>query len=225
MQSVTLVFKGKKMKGSTYLLLGMLGAVLMYVGDMLLYFTAEPLADSPIAILLVMIEISDTRLFWGGFLGPIAAFLYLYGFIGVFLTLEPGKMRNAVFVLFGLAIVIGGAYHSQFTHIGVLGKVSEDVLQRSWDISVSYLFVVFGLYAFASLMFSCMVLRKQSLLSRKVVLFSPLPMMLVGSALTDIMVQPLSIIVGGGWYNIMMLIFFVSVYAGKKQHGVVQATV
>ncbi|CCN41387.1 conserved hypothetical protein [Vibrio nigripulchritudo SO65] len=212
------------MKGSTYLLLGMMGAVLMYVGDMLLYFTAEPLADSPVAILLVMTEVSDARLFWGGFVGPVAAFLYLFGFIGVFLNLDAGKMRNAVFAIFGLAIVIGGAYHSQFTHIGVVGKLSEEALLRSWDISVIYLFVIFGMFALASLLFSYMVLRRQSLLSRKVVFFSPLPMMLLGSILMDVMVQPFSIIIGGGWYNIMMFIFFIAVWKGNKQYVAEQAT-
>ncbi|PKF77293.1 hypothetical protein CW749_22830 [Vibrio sp. vnigr-6D03] len=212
------------MKGSTYLILGMIGAVLMYIGDMLLYFTAEPLSDSPYALLMVMKDVSDTRLILGGLIGPVAAFFYLFGFIGVFLKLDAGKMRNTILAIFSLAIVIGGAYHSQFTNIGMVGKISEEALKQSWDVSVIYMYLVFCMYAIGGILYIYMVLRKQSLLSRKVVLFSPFPLMFVGTALMNVMPQPFMIIIGGGWYNIMMLIFFMSVYVGNKQYVAEQAT-
>ena len=68
----------------TTLWIGLAGALLMFAGDMLLYYTPEDFACGPKssaeerinAIIDVMKGLPAGRVMAGGMIGPIAAFLY-----------------------------------------------------------------------------------------------------------------------------------------------------
>ena len=68
----------------TTLWIGLAGALLMFAGDMLLYYTPEDFACGPKssvaerinAIIAVMKGLPAGRVMAGGMIGPIAAFLY-----------------------------------------------------------------------------------------------------------------------------------------------------
>ncbi len=71
-----------------YLVVGFIGALLMFCGDMLLYYDPNDFnykagdnSETKInAIIEVMGKVSPKRLYAGGFIGPVAAFLYCVGF-------------------------------------------------------------------------------------------------------------------------------------------------
>lgn len=68
--------------------IGLAGALLMFAGDMLLYYTPEDFACGPKrsaeekinSLIDVMKGMSTRRIMAGGMVGPIAAFLYCVGF-------------------------------------------------------------------------------------------------------------------------------------------------
>jgi hypothetical protein len=62
------------------LLFGFLGAILMFVGDMVLYYSKSDYVSGTDASLKLLVDImkseSHTRLYTGGIIGPIAALVY-----------------------------------------------------------------------------------------------------------------------------------------------------
>ena len=70
------------------LALGLLGSILMFAGDMLLYFTpgAYDMDGTLRPYMRIMRDVPAGRARLGGVLGPIAAFLYVLGFAGLALT-------------------------------------------------------------------------------------------------------------------------------------------
>lgn len=70
------------------LALGLLGSILMFAGDMLLYFTpgAYDMDGTLRPYMRIMRDVPADRVRAGGALGPVAAFLYVLGFAGLALT-------------------------------------------------------------------------------------------------------------------------------------------
>ena len=60
------------------LYIGLIGAILMFIGDMVLYYSKEDYVGTVTlnAIIDIMKKESRTRLYAGGIIGPIAAFSY-----------------------------------------------------------------------------------------------------------------------------------------------------
>lgn len=78
------------LQGSTAI--GLLAALTMLCGDMLLYFTKEPFqVDGTLKPYIgIMRRLPNWRLRLGGLLGPIAAFLYCIGFYQITLSAVDG---------------------------------------------------------------------------------------------------------------------------------------
>ena len=93
----------------TTIWIGLAGALLMFAGDMLLYYTPEDFACDPKssaeekinAIIDVMKGLPARRVMAGGMIGPSAAFLYCVGFYHIVLmTCEQAHtLAMAAFLL------------------------------------------------------------------------------------------------------------------------------
>ncbi|WP_321163009.1 DUF6796 family protein [Peptoniphilus mikwangii] len=72
------------------LLAGLLGAILMFLGDMTLYYDKNDYSsdDGLSSIIGIMKNVSRKRLYIGGMLGPISAFLYCVGFYHIVLFID-----------------------------------------------------------------------------------------------------------------------------------------
>ena len=117
-------------------LAGVAGAILMFVADLVLYYSKVPseyfasidpngerLAESPMA------DIPPERMMLGGVLGPIAAALYTLGFTQLYFGLVPdvGAFLPAIAAVgLSLMMIIGGVYHALFPFTGFLAKACRD---------------------------------------------------------------------------------------------------
>ena len=111
--------------------IGLAGALLMFAGDMLLYYTPEDFACDPKssakekinAIIDVMKGLPAGRVMAGGMIGPVAAFLYCIGFYHIVLMANEQSHTFAMvaFLLSCFGIITGGAYHSHCAYFGLLG--------------------------------------------------------------------------------------------------------
>ena len=65
-----------------FLFIGLIGAILMYTGDMVLYFSRNTDVSPGTVkdIIDIMKKESRKRLYTGGIIGPVAAFLYCVGY-------------------------------------------------------------------------------------------------------------------------------------------------
>jgi hypothetical protein len=93
--------------------LGLIGALLLAVGDQCLYFAATSGADFMHGLRGIVAAAPTGRVLFGASLGPIAALLYLAGFWHVYMRLRPRHPRMAAIIAIGLSLCLlaGTAYH------------------------------------------------------------------------------------------------------------------
>lgn len=113
----------------TTLIVGLAGAILMFCGDMTLYFDKNDFEqDGTIEpIIHIMKKLPKKRVMIGGMIGPVAAFLYCIGFYHMVLMTEDSfhTLSFAAFLLCCLGIISGGAYHSHCAYLGLLGEEEQ----------------------------------------------------------------------------------------------------
>ena len=77
------------------ILIGLFGSFLMFLGDMILYYDKDGYdsKDKINSVITIMKKLSVKRLYLGGLLGPIGAFLYSLGFYHIVLASQE-KYEN-----------------------------------------------------------------------------------------------------------------------------------
>ena len=201
-----------------YLVVGLIGAILMFSGDMLLYYdpndfnykAGDGQEIKMKAIKEVMGKVSTKRLMVGGMLGPISAFLYCVGFYHILFicneqTLLIGKIA---FFLLCFGIIIGGAYHSHCVYLGLLAK---DQYEESLVIVGNYFQkMVFLLYIAEALGFGIhagIIVTGNSLLPRWMFLFTPIVLFLLKPIVARLP-KGIKVIISGGWSNLISVIYY-----------------
>ncbi|MBO4591058.1 MAG: hypothetical protein J5684_00655, partial [Eubacterium sp.] len=121
------------------MLVGLVGAILMFCGDMTLYYDQNDFVhDGTInPIINIMKKLPPKRVMIGGWIGPVAAFLYCIGFYHIVFITDPSmhKVAFAAFLLCCLGIIAGGAYHSHCAYLGLLGRSEQ---RKDLDIVMNY---------------------------------------------------------------------------------------
>ena len=198
-------------KNIVFGLIGVAGAALMLVGDMLLYFTTAPIEDLGLELFDIMGAVEWSRLTAGGLLGPLGAILYLFGYFQVYLTIksEHKTKAAAIFLLLAIGIIVGGAYHAGFAHVGmIVSEGHSDLAVRIFtEDMLSYYWIVMGARAVAYIFLSYLILKNMTWYPRWAVLFTPIVWVFFKDV-PLILPQPYMIIVAGGWYNLIEMLFF-----------------
>lgn len=73
-----------------YLIIGLFGAILMFIGDMILYYSKNDyVSDGTLApIIDIMKEKRRISLYVGGMIGPVASFVYCVGYYHLILVMN-----------------------------------------------------------------------------------------------------------------------------------------
>ena len=199
--------------------IGLCAALLMFSGDMILYFTTEQYElDGTLAPYInIMSHMPAKRLAIGGMLGPIAAFFYCVGFTHIYFLFPPKYMIVAIVLIcvFICSSIIGGAYHSHFPYLGLACENKETAQKISVYIMqmmrIAMLPMLAGILVFAT--FS--VLGKTNV-PRWFVAFTPLATYFLAFAWRKVP-QPFRIVLFGGWYNLMFVIYYIAVLIWAMQ--------
>lgn len=191
---------------------GLLAALVMFCGDMLLYFTKGPYEmDGTLAPYAgIMKGVSDLRLRLGGLLGPVAAFGYCIGFCHLALSVDAGVqvLGWVATLLLSLGIIIGGAYHAQFAYIGMAAKRDDDAMLKGVLANVQFLSAVSMIpIALGCVLFSVLMVLGRTRYPAWAVVFTP-TVMIFGQFLVVRLPQPLRVVFFGGWNNLVFVIFF-----------------
>lgn len=200
---------------------GLMGSLLMYAGDMLLYFTTQPIPDVDKDLLPSMGTVPLERLTVGGLLGPLAAILYIIGFYHLFLRVKYARRKTASWMLafLSISVIFGGAYHAFFPAFGI---VSSQGHPEIIDCFLSYTGWLGGFAFFTIgvgwLLFSILILQRQTSFPRWVVIVTPL-VTIWTNFLWQMLPQPFLVLIAGGWNNLVCtLIFAVSLLTLNKHH-------
>ncbi|WP_369756283.1 DUF6796 family protein [Peptoniphilus sp. BV3AC2] len=209
-----------KKKGAEFMtlyktiLIGLFGSFLMFLGDMILYYDKDGYdsKDKINSVITIMKKLSVKRLYLGGLLGPIGAFLYSLGFYHIVLA-SQGKYENLGWILFiinNLGTILGGAYHLQFAYLGLLsrhkGKESFDEFLKFLKFQAKF---VFSVMALGNLGLSIMMLSGMMIFPRWQVLFTPLVLVIL-TPLLGKLPKRLHMIICGGWFNLIYFIYYLS---------------
>lgn len=197
---------------TVFLIVGLCGAILMFIGDMTLYYCKEDYVGATTleSIVAIMKKESRTRLYIGGILGPIATFFYCVGYyhLVLFMNEEYQVLGWICFFINCLAIICGGAYHSHFSYLGLIGrhdaKEAFEEVTKYMNVQKT---VAFGTQAIGFLMMAIFILLKWTVFPRWMFLVTPgLLFLLV--PLTRKLPKGLHMIISGGWTNLISVIYY-----------------
>lgn len=201
-----------------YLVVGFIGSFLMFCGDMLLYYdpndfnykAGDSIETKMNAIKEVMGKVSPKRLFAGGFIGPVAAFLYCVGFYHIIVISNENVKGVAIaaFLLSCLGIIAGGAYHSHCAYLGLLAKDKyKEALNTVMQYFQKMILVVYIAEGIGFVLLAGIIVTGNSILPRWVFLTSPLILMLL-KPLVVRLPKGVRVIVSGGWSNLISVIYY-----------------
>ena len=205
----------------TTLWIGLAGALLMFAGDMLLYYTPEDFACGPKssaeerinAIIDVMKELPAGRVMTGGMIGPIAAFLYCIGFYHIVLMTneQTYTLAMAAFLLSCFGIIIGGAYHSHCAYLGLLG---DDGGRNALNAAMKYFqkmpLILYTGEGIGFLLLIFLIVTGKTVLPRWIFLLSPGMLFLLKPAVSRLP-KGARVIISGGWMNLISVIYYSAV--------------
>ena len=205
----------------TTLWIGLAGALLMFAGDMLLYYTPEDVACGPKssaeerinAIIDVMKELPAGRVMAGGMIGPIAAFLYCIGFYHIVLMTneQTYTLAMAAFLLSCFGIIIGGAYHSHCAYLGLLG---DDGGRNALNAAMKYFqkmpLILYAGEGIGFLLLIFLIATGKTVLPRWIFLLSPGMLFLLKPAVSRLP-KGARVIISGGWMNLISVIYYSAV--------------
>ena len=194
--------------------IGLVGSLVMFAGDMLLYFTpgAYDMDGTLRPYARIMRDLPEGRVRAGGVLGPVAAFLYVVGFAGLPLLAE-GDLAWLVWLTAGLlsfALICGGAYHAQYPYLAIAARTEDGSLveQVAGNIMALQRLATIPMYA-AFVLLGMLVVLGQTQLPPWMVVTTPLVTSFLGFAWLRVP-QPARCVLFGGWSNLVFTIMFAS---------------
>ncbi len=199
------------------LLVGLAGALLMFCGDMLLYYdkndfehdgTLDPIRN-------IMKKLPVGRVMLGGYIGPIAAFLYCIGFYHIVLITDPSwkTVGFCAFLFSCMGIIAGGTYHSHCAYLGFLGS---DEQKKDLDIALKY-FQKFPIILYAGeglglLVLAFLIIFGKTVLPGWMALFTP-GMLFLLRPVTKRLPKGIHMIISGGFTNIIFIVYYMIMIA------------
>ena len=196
------------------ILIGLFGSFLMFLGDMTLYYDPNDYdgRDAINSVIGIMKNVSIKRLYLGGLLGPICAFIYCIGFYHIVLAKQEKYLNVAWFVflinIFGM--ILGGTYHIQCAYLGLLSRHEN---KGAFDEFLKFLKfqakIVFGILALANIALTLVILFGFTVFPKWQVLFTPM-ILLILTPLTERLPKGLHMIICGGWFNLIYCIYYLS---------------
>ena len=193
-------------------LFGILGSLLMFTGDMLLYY--EPVSGLEYDSVARMATMPINRLIAGGMAGPVASIFSLVSTYMFYLVFRRINKILAIILFASLAIefIVSGTYHAMFSNFGFVGRLPESMQAQQ------VLFIRTYLKSFYNIIFICgtiwtlllfyLVIFKKSLFPVWILLFTPTLLILLGGTIKNYIPYPYGGIIYGGWINLCFVLFF-----------------
>ena len=200
-------------KFQLFSIFGIIGSLLMFIGDMLLYF--EPVSGLDYNSIAKMSTMPIDRLIAGGLIGPIASIFYLIGGYIFYIVFRPVNkvLASILFACFAIMFILAGSYHAMFPNFGFIGRLPEALQSQQLLFIHTYLGLIYTvIYIFGifwTLLLFYLVIFKKSLYPIWMLLFTPTLLVLLSQSLKDYIPYPLGAIIYGGWINLCFMLFFI----------------
>lgn len=196
-----------------HLFLGLFGAFLMFIGDMCLYFnkSAERSKDYVQYAISVMKHESRPRLYIAGLLGPVSALFFCFGFYHIMLITvkEWHSLALASFIICCFGIIIGGAFHSHCSYLGLISRHEGETNALKEVLSFLKILAI-PLYASAaigSIMMSLLIVLGKTSLPAWYIVFTPIALMPL-KPLASKIPGVAGKIISGGYGNLIYVLYY-----------------
>lgn len=192
--------------------LGLVGSILMFAGDMLLYFTpgAYDMNGTLKPYLRIMRDVPAARVRVGGALGPVAAFFYVLGFLAL-PFMARGDFAWLVWLaaaLLAFALICGGAYHAQYVYLSIIAKAGHDDLYEEVSANIMLIMRLATTPMYAGfVLLAIAIMLGQTIFPVWLVVFTPIVTSFLGLVWMRVP-QPARCILFGGWSNLVFTIMF-----------------
>ena len=193
-------------------ILGILGGVFLFAGDMLFYYNS-----SSENIFQNMATVSDLRIILSGITALFATWFYLLGLLPVYYAFSPASKvaKNIVIISFASILTAYGIIHGAYIAIAASAK---SAVQNGLDIDTTVALAikannilrlfVYPSFAVLSVVFIYQVLKRKTLYPKSIIFFYPLIPFIFMPILNKVLSGTAKIIIVGGYYNIILIIFF-----------------
>lgn len=191
---------------------GVLGGLILFAGDMLLYY--DPVGMS---FKRNMSNASDFRIIASGVSALFATWFYMIGLGQVYFAFKPAKaiFRNAVLICFGSILIAFGIVHGAFLAIATTAKLSaeynidiNDAVALSERINYILRLFIYPIVGVLSILFISQVWKRNTLYPRWIIIFFPLIPFLIEDLVCNALPDHIWIIVKGGYLNLILTLFF-----------------
>lgn len=191
---------------------GIAGSLVLFSGDMLFYFNG-----AQTDLLANMADIPPQRILLSGLTSLIAAWLYTLGAGQVYYAFQPARrrLRLAIFLSFAAIMIAYGIVHSAYIAIAVSAqhaRVFDADIKSAAQLAIAAnqtlrtaTYIPFGIF---SILFAIVVWKKQSHYPHWILLFHPLIPFLLNDFIISRLHGSIKTIVGGGYLNLILLLFF-----------------
>jgi hypothetical protein len=197
-----------------YGILGILGGVILFIGDMLLYYN-EIEAD----FILNMAKASNFRLKLSALTALLATWFYMLGLIHINFALKPTKriIKKIIIGCFAGIFITYGIVHAQYIAIATSAKIALEnnldiggAVTLAKNINLSLRLFAYPLFALLSVLFIWQVWKRNTLYSRWIILFFPLIPFLFQGILANVLLGKYYTVIIGGFLNIILVVFFLA---------------
>ena len=215
----------KLSKLQMYSLSGILGSLLMFTGDMILYY--EPVSGHDYDSVAVMSTMPIERLVAGGLIGPFASIFSIIGGYIFYLVFRSAHklLAKILFASFAILFIVAGTYHTVFANYGIIGRLPEPLQSQQLLLFRTYMEAIYTVIyisgVFWTLLLFYVVIFKKSLYPKWMLLFTPTLLLLLSQSLKDYIPYPLGAVIYGGWINLCFMLFFIVcfLYFSRKRIG------
>ena len=196
------------------LIVGLAGALLMFCGDMTLYYDKNDFEQDGTLdpVIQIMRRLPRKRVMLGGWIGPVAAFLYCVGFYHIVLVTDDSSrvLSMAAFLLCCLGIIAGGAYHSHCAYLGLLGAEEQ---RKDLEIALSYfqklpLILYFG-EGLGLIVLIFLIVTGETILPGWMAALSPGVLFLLRRPARKLP-KGIHMIVSGGFNNLIFIVYYLA---------------
>ena len=191
---------------------GILGGLILFAGDMLLYY--DPVNMS---LKQNMGNASDFRIIASGVCALFATWFYMLGLGQVYYAFKSTKplFKNSVLIIFGSILISYGIVHGAFLAIATTAKLAtehnlniNEAVSLSEETNEILRLFVYPLVGILSILFISQVWKRKTLYPRWIIIFFPLIPFLIKDLVTNYLPNNIWIIIKGGYLNIILVIFF-----------------
>ena len=191
---------------------GIAGSLVLFAGDMLFYYNGES-AD----FIANMAGVSPERIVLSGVCALIAAWLYTLGAGQVYYAFQPAKkwLRLTVFLAFTAIMISYGIVHGVYIAIAAsaqnavaVGLPPDSLTELAITANSALRQLTYLPFAIFTVVFIPAVWTKKTYYPRWVIIFSPIFMFLLNGIIVGNLTGKWKIIIGGGYLNFILLLFF-----------------